>query len=281
MIGSAQSSIFNLQSSIMNRLINELKFLKTLAGINLSSAMEYRVSFISQIVGMLINNGIYFVFWLIFFQRFGTIRGYNISEIYLLFAIVTLGYGLSNMFAGNTGGTLAYLIAQGRLDYYLVFPRNLLLHVVFSRMVVSTIGDVVFGVVAYLFTGRFHPLEILLTLAAVVCVALILVAFAILAGSLAFFLGNTQFASQQINMTLLTFALYPNSLFSGAARFMLYTIVPAAFVGSVPVQIVQERNGLLLLGLAGVAVLMWGLATAVFYTGLRRYESGSAINVNV
>jgi ABC-2 type transport system permease protein len=118
-------------------------------------------------------------------------------------------------------------------------------------------------------------------LVAVVCVALILVAFAILAGSLAFFLGNTQFASQQINMTLLTFSLYPNSLFSGAARFMLYTIVPAAFVGSVPVQIVQERNGMLLLGLAGVAALMWGLATAVFYTGLRRYESGSAINVNV
>ncbi len=261
--------------------MNELKFLRTLAGINLASAMEYRASFISQIVGMFINNGIYFVFWLIFFDRFGTVRGYNIGEIYLLFAIVTLGYGLAYMFAGNTGGSLAYLIAQGRLDYYLVFPRNVLLHVVFSRMVVSTIGDVTFGLIAYLFTGRFHPLEIGLFLLSAVFVALILVAFGVMAGSLAFFLGNTQYASQQLNMTMLTFALYPNSLFTGAARFMLYTIVPAAFVGAVPVRIVQERNGLLLLGLAGVAALMWGLATAVFYTGLRRYESGSAINVNV
>jgi ABC-2 type transport system permease protein len=110
------------------------------------------------------------------------------------------------MFAGTTGGSLAYLIAQGRLDYYLVFPRNVLLHVVFSRMVVSTIGDVVFGVIAYLFTGRFHPLEIGLFLASIVFVALILVAFGIMAGSLAFFLGNTQYASQQLNMTMLTFA---------------------------------------------------------------------------
>jgi ABC-2 type transport system permease protein len=265
----------------MNRLKNELKFLKTLAGINLASAMEYRASFLSQIFGMMINNGIYFVFWLLFFDRFGTIRGYNIDEIYLLFAIVTFGYGIAYMFAGNTSGNLAYLIAQGRLDYYLVFPRNLLLHVVFSRMIVSAIGDLTFGVVAYLFTGRFHPLEILLFLVTSVLVALILIAFAILAGSLAFFMGNSQQASHQLNMTLLTFSLYPNSLFSGAARFMLYTIVPAAFVGSVPVQIIQERNGVLLLGLAGAAVVMWGVATAVFYIGLRRYESGSAINVNV
>lgn len=265
----------------MNRLKNELKFLKTLAGVNLASAMEYRASFLSQIFGMMINNGIYFVFWLIFFDRFGTIRGYNIDEIYLLFAIVTFGYGIAYMFAGNTSGNLAYLIAQGRLDYYLVFPRNLLLHVVFSRMIVSAIGDLTFGVVAYLFTGRFQPIEILLFLLLSVLVALVLIAFAILAGSLAFFMGNSQQASHQLNMTLLTFSLYPNSLFSGAARFMLYTIVPAAFVGAVPVQIIQERNGLLLLGLVGVVVVMWGVATAVFYIGLRRYESGSAINVNV
>ncbi|MEJ2749948.1 MAG: ABC-2 family transporter protein [Anaerolineae bacterium] len=148
-------------------------------------------------------------------------------------------------------------------------------------MIVSAIGDLTFGLVAYLFTGRFQPIEILLFLVLSVLVALVLIAVAILAGSLAFFMGNSQQASHQLNMTLLTFALYPNSLFSGAARFMLYTIVPAAFVGSVPVQIIQERNGLLLLGLVGAAGVMWGVATAVFYTGLRRYESGSAINVNV
>ncbi|MCP4427172.1 MAG: hypothetical protein GY803_22015 [Chloroflexi bacterium] len=265
----------------MKKLKSELKFLRALIGINLASAMEYRASFISQMLGMFINNGIYFVFWLLFFERFGTIRGYNISEIYLLFAIVTFGYGIAYTLAANTAGNMAYLIAQGRLDYYLVFPRNVLLHVIFSRMSVTAVGDLSFGVLAYLFTGRFHPVEIGLFLVSAVFVALILVAFGIVAGSLAFFLGNTQEASRQMNMTLLTFALYPNSLFSGAARFMLYTLVPSAFVGAVPVQIVQGRDGLLLLGLAGAAAAMWGVATTVFYTGLRRYESGSAINVNV
>jgi ABC-2 type transport system permease protein len=265
----------------MKQLKSELLFLKALTGVNLASAMEYRASFISQIVGMLINNGIYFVFWVIFFEQFGTVRGYNTDEIFLLFAIVTLGYGLAFMFAGNTAHRMAYLIAQGRLDYYLVFPRNLLLHVIFSRMIVSTIGDVTFSFIAYLFTGRFHPLEIVLFLVSSLLVAFIFIAYAIITGSLAFYMGNAQYTSQQINNAMLTFSLYPNTLFSGLSRFMLYTLIPAAFVGAVPVEIIKGHDGLLLLALLGVAVVMWAIATAVFYVGLRRYESGSAINVNV
>ncbi len=266
---------------MIRRIGSELRFLQALAAVNLASAMEYRASFISQIVGMLINNGIYFVFWVIFFEQFGAVRGYEMKEIFLLFAIITLGYGLAFMFAGNTAHHLAYLIAQGRLDYYLVFPRNLLLHVIFSRMVVSTLGDVTFGLVAYLFTGRFHPLEIALFLASALVVAFIMVAYAVISGSLAFYLGNAQHASQQMNNAVLTFSLYPNTLFSGLARIMLYTVIPAGFVGAVPVQIVQGRSGLLLLALLGVAAVFWALAIVIFYGGIRRYESGSALNVNV
>ena len=265
----------------MKRIQTELSFLRALIGVNLASAMEYRVSFLSQIVGMMVNNGIYFVFWLIFFDQFGTIRGYNTDEIYLLFAIVTFSFGLAHMLAGNVGTNLAYLIAQGRLDYYLVFPRNLLVHVVFSRMMVAAIGDMVFGLVAYLFTGLFHPLEILYFLAASVLAGLIFIAYGIIAGSLAFYMGNAQNASQQMWNAMITFALYPNSLFGGLSRVLLYTLIPAGFVGAIPVRIVQDRNPVLLLALVVAAAVSWGVATAVFYVGVRRYESGSAINVNV
>ena len=270
-----------MTSDNMKRLKVEFSFLWALIRMNLASAMEYRASFLSQIVGMMINNGIYFIFWLIFFDQFGTIRGYNTDEIYLLFAVVTLAFGLGHMVAGNVGPLLAHLIAQGRLDYYLVFPRNLLVHVVFSRMVVSAIGDLVFGVVAYLFTGLLHPLEILFFLLVAMLSALIFIAYGVIAGSLAFYMGNAQNASQQMWGAMITFALYPNSLFSGVSRLLLYTLIPAAFAGAVPVRIIQERDPLLLLALLVAVVLFWGVATAVFYVGLRRYESGSAINVNV
>jgi ABC-2 type transport system permease protein len=94
-------------------------------------------------------------------------------------------------------------------------------------------------------------------------------------------MGNAQNASQQLWGAMITFVLYPNSLFSGISRLFLYTIIPAAFAGAIPVRIIQERDPLLLLVLLAAVVVIWGVATAVFYLGLRRYESGSALNVNV
>jgi len=266
---------------MMKRIGAELSFLRALTAVNLSSAMEYRASFLTQIVFMFINNGIYFVFWLIFFNQFGNVGGYNVNDIYLLFAIVTFSYGIGSMFAGNTGANLAYLIAQGRLDYYLTLPRNLMTHVIFSRMNVSTIGDVTFGIIALFIAGFYRPAEILLFFAVCIPAALIYVGFATMAGSMAFYMGNAQYASQQMTNAMLTFSLYPHTLFSGGIRLVLYTLIPAFFIGAVPVEIMTTGNGTLLLALWGMALMMWIVATAVFYYGLRRYESGSAINVNV
>ena len=271
----------NVLAQRYGRLRAELNFLRALMAVNLSSAMEYRASFITQIVFMFINNGIYFIFWLIFFNQFGAVRGYDISDIYLLFAIVAFSVGIGSMFAGNTGANLAYLIAQGRLDYYLVLPRNLLVHVIFSRMQVSAIGDVSFGIIAFFFAARLHLLDWLFFFAVSIPAAFIYIGFTTITGSLAFYMGNAQYFSQQMTNTILTFSLYPHTLFAGASRFMLYTVIPAFFIGAVPVEIVKGREGTLLLALWGVVILVWLLTTAVFYYGLRRYESGSAININV
>jgi len=48
----------------------QLKFLLALWKANLIAAMEYRVSFLTQVIGMILNDGFYFVFWIIFFNRF-------------------------------------------------------------------------------------------------------------------------------------------------------------------------------------------------------------------
>ena len=85
----------------MARVLNEIGFVLHMVKLNLAGIMEYRASFLMQAVGMFINNGIYFVFWLLFFDRFEAIRGYQIEQIYLLFAIITLGWGLAFTTAGN------------------------------------------------------------------------------------------------------------------------------------------------------------------------------------
>ena len=101
----------------MNRIRAELAFLIAQWQANLASAMEYRAAFISQIVGMFINDAVYFVFWVVFFDRFKQIRGWDAADMFLLFSIVALGYGLAFTFFGNAL-QLSRVIAQGQLDYY-------------------------------------------------------------------------------------------------------------------------------------------------------------------
>lgn len=149
------------------------------------------------------------------------------------------------------------------------------------RMSVSTIGDLSFGLIAFLFAGRFHPIEILLFGLTCFLSALILVGFAVVAGSLAFYMGNAHHASQQMLNAILTFSLYPHMLFSGATRFLLLTLLPATFVGAIPVEIIKTRNVVTLIWLLLAVTVVSIIASAIFYLALRRYESGSAINVNI
>jgi len=264
----------------MKRTRSEWLFLIELCKTNLSSAMEYRASFISQVVGMIINDGIYFVFWLLFFDRFKVVRGWGMSDMVLLFSIITTGYGLAFVGFGNAMN-LANVIAQGRLDYYLALPRDVLLHVLASRSILSAWGDLTFGLMAFLFTGRFSPIEIVLWLMASVCSAAVLVSSFSIFGCLSFWLGNASQLAIQANNAILTLAMYPRDIFEGAVRFIMLTIIPAAFVGAIPLDIVRRLDWKALLGLIAYAIGITFLMRLVFYTGLRRYESGSAINVNV
>jgi ABC-2 type transport system permease protein len=261
-------------------ILSEITFLLALWKANLLSAMEYRVAFLTQMIGMMLNDGVYFLFWVIFFDRFKQVRGWGISEMFLLFGIVAAAFGASDFLFGNFI-FLVDVINSGRLDYYLSMPRPVLLHVLASRSRASGLGDTLYGLISF-FLARQYTLDAFLRflLGAALSMVVIL-SFMILVQSLSFWLGNIQLLSQQASNAIVTFSIYPITLFEGGARFFLFTLVPAAFVGALPAEIVLaftwERFG----QLVGAALLMLCLAVAAFYRGLKRYESGSGIQVEV
>ena len=258
----------------------ELTFLLALWKANLLAAMEYRVSFISQVVGMMLNNAVYFVFWVIFFDRFKQIRGWGVEEIFFLFGVVATSFGVSAFLFGNALD-LANVIANGRLDYYLSLPRPVLLHVLASRSITSGLGDFTYGVLSFLVARQFAPDTIARFVLAIIFATTIFIAFMTLVQSLAFWIGNAAQITQQASNALITFSIYPTTLFEGSARFILFTIVPAALIGAVPAEFIRSFSWEALAQLVGAALLLLVLALVVFRRGLRRYESGSAIQVQM
>jgi ABC-2 type transport system permease protein len=258
-----------------------MKMLSLIAGYlrhNLMSAMAYRGAFLLQVVGMILNNSMLLFFWWLLFERLPTLRGWTLAQVMMLYGIVAFGFGIAHVVCGNAF-FVARIVVRGELDYYLALPADPLIHLLVSRMSVSAWGDILFGLAVFAIADparwRHMPLFLLLG-----CVAgLIFVAFAVLVGSLAFWVGNADnLATQAIN-ALITFGIYPIEIFPGAIQWLLYTLIPAGFIGSMPAGLLTDFNlgrlGLLLGFAAGLSLV----ARLVFQWGLRRYESGNLVVV--
>ena len=257
-------------------MIRGLRFLSALWKANLLAAMEFRVAFFTQAIGMMLNNGVYFVFWVLFFDRFKEIRGWGLEEMFILFGLVASGFGLGVFLFGNVMN-LAELISQGQLDYYLSLPQPVLLHTLASRSQSSGIGDFTYGIISFCVAGQFSAGSLGRFVLGVLISMLIFLSFLVLVQSLAFWVGNAQLVSGNAVNAIITFAIYPINLFEGSARFLLFTVIPAAFVGALPAEMVTHFSWISFFKLLLGAVVFLALALAAFYTGLRRYESGSAI----
>ena len=260
--------------------MKELKFLIAIWKTNLQSAMEYRAAFLTQVIGMIVNNFIYFAIWIIFFNKFKDVRGWGVNDMYLTFGVLASSFGLVSLLFGNTF-TLSDIIAKGRLDYYLSLPRPVLLHTVASRTIASGMGDFLYGFISYGLSGYFTWDGLVRFVLAALLAATVFGAFLILTQSLAFWFGSmSNFSGLMLN-AMLTFGIYPITLFDSYAKLILFTIIPAALMGAVPAEFIRaftwEVLGQLLLGAIGFLAL----AIFVFHKGLRRYESGSAIQIEI
>lgn len=240
------------------------------------SAMAYRGAFVLQVFGMLLNDVMLLFFWTILFDRFPTLNGWALRDVVALYGIVAVGFGLATVVCGNSG-QVAHVIANGDLDYYLALPADPLVHLLVSRSSMPSWGDILFGVVVYLVAmpERWTTLPLFFLLG--VLSGLIFIAFSVIVGSLAFWIGQSQDLAMQLRNALLTFGLYPVDIFPGTVRVLLYTLIPAAFVGSIPATLLGEFHWGRLVGLVAVTVVFVAISRLVFNRGLRRYESGNLV----
>lgn len=245
---------------------------------NLMSAMAYRGAFFLQVFGMILNNTMLLFFWWVLFSQLPTLRGWTLTHVITLYAIVAFGFGAANVVFGNSF-LVARIIVRGDLDYYLALPADPLVHVLVSRMSLSAWGDMVFGLIIFVIAApnRWSALPLFLLLG--MLTGLVFVAFSVLVGSLAFWVGNADnLASQAIN-ALVTFGLYPVEIFPGVVQWLLYTLIPAAFVGSMPAALLADFSWGRLAILVAFAAGLIAAARLVFQWGLRRYESGNLVIV--
>jgi ABC-2 type transport system permease protein len=260
--------------------MREFKFLLAVWKTNLLSVMEYRIPFLTQVIGMMLNDFFYFIIWIIFFQQFNEVNGWGLNDMYVTYGVLASAVGLAELLFGNAFN-LSEIITSGRLDYYLSLPRPVLLHTISSRMMIVGLGDLCYGYLSYSFSGQFSWDGLLRFTLATILAGIIFTAFLVLIQSLAFWMGVISSLTGFVFNAVITFGIYPITLFDNYAKLILFTVIPAALIGAVPAAFVQNFSWQSLAELLAGAVVFLLMAVSIFRLGLKRYESGSAILVEV
>jgi ABC-2 type transport system permease protein len=257
---------------IVNR--NSVVFARSLLATNLKAALALRGAFVMQVAFMALNNLTFFVFWWALMARVPVIRGWRLADVELLFGLVAAAVGLTVAFAGGLRH-LGRFIEDGDLDTLLTQPRSVLVYALGMRSHPSGIGDMMSGAFLIAASGYVSWRSMPLVIVAIGASAAIFVASGVLFFSLAFWLDKVESIARQMWELLITFSLYPEPLFGGVLRVALFTILPAGFVGYLPVAVVRSPSLPEVCLLFGGAAAYLALAVLVFNRGLRRYASGS------
>ncbi|MBN2546079.1 MAG: ABC-2 family transporter protein [Spirochaetes bacterium] len=266
--------------SAFREVKSHLVLLRKYFKFNLAASMEYRTMFITQVIGMALNNSVFIAFWFLIFKNTGNIGTYGFNDIMFIWAVSSSAFGIAHIVFGNCRN-LADQIQKGELDVFLLQPKNPLFSILASRTIVSAWGDFLYGYTIILVFFGFSVFKILLFSFLVVSGGIIYVTVFSMAESLTFFMGNSKSISQMISEFLISFSIYPESIFGDKIRWLFYTLIPAGFISFVPKKIFMNSSYLLILLLLVVDIFFILLNSLVFKLGLKRYESGNLIGTRL
>jgi ABC-2 type transport system permease protein len=258
------------------RIAAYLRFLGAAFVVNLQSVVEYRASFLVQFFGMMLNNAAFALFWGMLIGKVGSVGGYGFDDVMLIWALVSSSFGLSHIVFGNAR-SLGGLIRRGELDLYLLQPKDAMLNALTSKTVVSAWGDFAYGFIVLALIPGFGPARLAMFCALSVTGAMIFTATFAAVESLSFFLGDSSGLSIAFTEFILSFSLYPETIFDRGMRWVFYTLLPSGFIAFVPLAAIKSRGWPAVGLLAAAAALYCAASYGLFRLGLRRYESGNRI----
>jgi ABC-2 type transport system permease protein len=266
-----------MEVKILHEIKSHLSLMKAYFIINGKTMLEYRKSFILQTVTMFLNDCVWIFFWWLFFSRFPLLNDWTYRDLLLLWAFGATGFGLSGLLFGNKM-EISSIVAEGKLDYFLALPKNVLLHTIISKMNWFAFGDLLFGVIIAIIVipVEMIPLAIYLTILSTILFTL----FGVISGSLALYIGNAERISKNVYNAVIGLSIYPTNVYDGIAKIILFTVIPAGLVTGAPVELIRHFDWGELLGMTVITIIFAIITILLFYKGIKKYESGNQLYVN-
>lgn len=235
--------------------------------------MLNKATFITNILFMILNDASFIIQWIVLFSLKDNVGGYEFKQVLLFWGMAAGIYGISRFFFYKAF-SLSDIINEGKLDSYLVQPKNVLISVVSSDISVSAIGDLLYAYIVLFIYGATVENFLLFTFF-IICGGITVSNISIITSSLSFWFSKSDAIMDTENTLMVNFATYPDGIFKGITKIILYTIVPVGLTNYIPVRLLIHFDIKLFLAVIGTTILFMGLAFFVFYKGLKRYSSSN------
>lgn len=258
---------------------NQLKVMFLSVKYNIMRQMVNRVTFVTNIVFMILNNASFIVQWIVLFSLKSEIGGYTIKQVLLLWGMASGTYGFAHI-VFHKAFEMSELIINGKLDTFLVQPKNVFLSVISSDSSISAIGDLVYAYLCLIIYGVTIKKFILFTIFIVIG-GIILTAFTSILGSLSFWIVKGDLLADSLSGAMINLATYPGTIFKNSVKLILYTIIPVGIANYLPVDTIISFNICNFLVVIGFAIGITILAFVIFYKGLRRYSSSNLMSSRI
>mgnify|MGYP001625309145 CR=1 FL=1 len=241
--------------------------------------MLNKATFISNIIFMILNNSCMIVQWIVLFSLKNDMGGYTFRQVLLLWGMAASVYGVSHFFFKKSFH-LSDIINSGKLDAYIVQPKNVLISTITSDVQVSALGDILFAILVYFIYG-FTIKGFILFLFFSITGGFILTAISVILHSLSFWFHNADMVADVGNNLMVNFATYPDGIFKGITKWLLFTLVPVGIANYIPIKVIIEFNPYLFMINLGVCILLIIIAYIIFYKGLKRYSSSNLMSARI
>ena len=256
---------------------NQLKVTSLSFKYSLMRDMLNKISFISNIIFMIINNATMIIQWIVLFSLKENFGGYTFNQVLLLWGMASGVYGVAHFFF-KSAFNLSNTINTGKLDTYIVQPKNILISTITSDIQVSALGDILYALIVYFIYG-FSIKTFILFILFCITGGLIMTSFSIILHSLSFWFGSTDMIADLGTSFMINFATYPDGIFKGLVKTLLFVLIPVGIANYIPIKIITKFNIYLFLINILVCITLILLAFLIFYKGLKRYSSSSLMNV--
>ena len=128
--------------------------------VQIRAQLEYRLSFVMNLIATTLSTATGFATMALILQRFEGIGGWSLGEIAFLYGMMDAAFGTTELFfAGFDPDTFATFIQRGQLDQLLLRPAHVTLQVLGSSFVLRRLSRIVQGIAIFVVALTLVPIH--------------------------------------------------------------------------------------------------------------------------